>query len=611
MGSLEGKETEFAQNELPEYAQIEDIKKYVPGGFHPIHLGDCIGSEDRFEVQHKLGYNDTCTVWLCFDHKNSRRVGIKVLQAAESSTSFPELVALHLFECYDSQELRSNHIFPIEEHFWIEGPNGRHLCLVVEVLGPAISYWLKGIGFDTPNLLTDLCFQASQGLKYLHDRKIGHGDFHPDHMRLQLDTDAMSNCRIYDLFGEPKVWHLKVRQEHESSASQPHYLVEPANIYKLEAKYRTGKIAIDSLSSAYRLGDQIKPHVFDTHYTPPEVRFLEKPRDFSSDIWSLASTIHLLRTGKLLLASLSSSSSLVSWLAWAYGPFPQESWNAIGKQLAEDSAVPVFTANTIPQRPKALSQGQPGNKRKEKAEDYPKEWAANRKAVVSLILGVEDTPRAIWQREMLQMEKDRSKYLRIKLPKDWGVWAKFQEERRELTGFRSLLHEDLGKERQWYEETDPLSGEAGNIMEILPGSIDDATLRRLDGTWILEVAPETLAEQALESQGSDADAPTKTDQPMTSHGKRLLIEQDQEAQPHPKKPRKFTPEHNLRDRIERVEQADDMTRFSYCLQSAEVDVLADLLSKMLKPDPKDRISVDEVVRHKWFEGSRTRFENAS
>ncbi|KAI1820693.1 kinase-like domain-containing protein [Xylaria intraflava] len=594
--SSEAGDPESPLDEIPRSARVEDIGGYVVGGFHPLHLGDRIGPDERFEVHHKLGHSEACTIWLCLDRANRSRVGVKVLQAKKSSNSHPEITALRLFDGIDREELRSNRIFPIEEHFWIDGPNGRHLCFVVQVLGPDISHVLEGIDLDTPDLLVDLCLQASQSLKYLHDKKICHGDFRPDHMRLQFDFSRMNDSKVYDLFGEPKVWHLSDSQG-EDNKSRPKYLVEPASISRLEAKYRTGQIAIDCFSASHREGDTIEPQVHDPHYAPPEIRFLKKSAGFSSDIWSLGSTIHLVRATKLLLACLPSHSSIMSWLAWAYGPFPREYWNAIGEFLATDSAVPVFTANVIAQKPPVPRRflGQ----RKNETSTYPVEWGDNRREALTLLLGEDETPRAIQQRAMLQADKDRERYLRLKLPKDWVVWSKFQAQRQPLTGFKTLLHEDLGKERQWYQCTDPDSEEADYSQDILPGSLDDAVLQRLNGTWNprLSVLPARPAQDA-ESRRLNTYAPNKdADDPVGSNKKRRLTEG---AQPNPKKAKIFVAKRDLRDQVECVEQFDGMTKYSYRLQAAEVDLLADLLGKMLKNDPKDRIGVDEVLQHEWF-----------
>lgn len=164
-----------AKPEQTPHALAEDVGKYVAGGFHPIHLGDRIGPEERFEIHHKLGFSNACTVWLCLDRKNERRVAVKILRAENSVKPHPEVAALRLFEGIDRNELRLNRIFTVEEHFWIDGPNGRHLCLIVQVLGSAISCESRDIDLNTPDLLTDICFQAAQSLNYLHMKKICHG----------------------------------------------------------------------------------------------------------------------------------------------------------------------------------------------------------------------------------------------------------------------------------------------------------------------------------------------------------------------------------------------------------------------------------------------------
>ncbi|KAI0532986.1 kinase-like domain-containing protein [Xylaria digitata] len=533
MVSPEVEDRYLTQGELPTYARVEDLERYVADGFHPIHLGDRLGPDGRFEFRHKLGYSNKSTVWLCLDRKNAKHVGVKVLQAEKSTESHPEVTVLRLFEGVDRQELQSNHVFTIDEHFWIDGPNGRHLCLVVQ-----------GIDLDIPDLLTDLCLQAAQSLKHLHDKKICHGDFRPDHMRLQLDLDTM-----------------KGDFQEEDNGRRPRYLIEPADVNGLEFKYRTGQIAVDNFSTTHREADAIEPRIYNTHYTAPEIRFLKKSSGFSSDIWSLA-------TG------LDSRSSLVSWLAWAYGPFPQRFWNAVGEYLSHDAAIPVFTVNTILQKP--LSTRRTKWDAAEGNTD-PEDWGTNRSRVVA-------------ERKLLREEKARDRYLRIKLPKNMS-----------LTGFNSLLEEDLNKERQWYQYTDALNGKGEYILPKLPGSIDGVTLQRLNGTWIPGPGPEIAMEAAPESRGINAHEPDKdTDESTNSNGKRPLSEEGGKTRPKSKKARTLIAEHNLRDLVERVE-VDDMTKFAYRLQSEEAHSLASLLRDMLKNDPNERISVDEALRHEWFD----------
>lgn len=45
----------------------EDLSRYCPGGFHPVHLNDLLDS--RYEVLHKLGFGSFSTVWLARDNR--------------------------------------------------------------------------------------------------------------------------------------------------------------------------------------------------------------------------------------------------------------------------------------------------------------------------------------------------------------------------------------------------------------------------------------------------------------------------------------------------------------------------------------------------------------
>jgi hypothetical protein len=42
---------------------IENVNAYVPGGFHPIIIGDVLGN-GRYKILHKLGSGGFSTVWL-------------------------------------------------------------------------------------------------------------------------------------------------------------------------------------------------------------------------------------------------------------------------------------------------------------------------------------------------------------------------------------------------------------------------------------------------------------------------------------------------------------------------------------------------------------------
>ena len=44
----------------------ENLIKYLPGGYHPVHLGDNF-KDGRYQIHHKLGWGGFSTVWLAKD----------------------------------------------------------------------------------------------------------------------------------------------------------------------------------------------------------------------------------------------------------------------------------------------------------------------------------------------------------------------------------------------------------------------------------------------------------------------------------------------------------------------------------------------------------------
>ncbi|KAF8533718.1 kinase-like domain-containing protein [Trichophaea hybrida] len=105
------------------------------------------------KIQHKLGHGATSVVWLARDLQASCYVALKILRAdASVEEQQSDLLFLRhlnsveppLSSCGDclSNSLRRNDgivptsLFPrIVDDFMVHGPNGDHLCVVVEALG--------------------------------------------------------------------------------------------------------------------------------------------------------------------------------------------------------------------------------------------------------------------------------------------------------------------------------------------------------------------------------------------------------------------------------------------------------------------------------------------
>ena len=313
---------------------LEDVSRYNPGGFHPVHLGDAL--DTRFEVVHKLGHGGFGVVWLCREVQTSRWRAVKILAADSSpgSESAPgveegaegdgegsarawgDLKTTQHLKARTStfEEIVESHIAFADEVFWIEGPNGRHLCLVMEVFGEAVNAWCLSLEPTDPKTLVavkNVCRQITLGLQFLHNHGICHGDLRPSNVLMRLGgLDELSKEELITLVGEPNCFEVMTSKdsscmtEEEKEQVQtraPRYCVQPAP-YKFRPLY-TGSVAIVDFGEAFHVEAPRRTTGIPITFSAPE-NLLGVGTSFGSDIWSLACTIYELRTVKDLFGEL-------------------------------------------------------------------------------------------------------------------------------------------------------------------------------------------------------------------------------------------------------------------------------------------------------------------
>ncbi|CAG9331140.1 unnamed protein product [Blepharisma stoltei] len=198
----------------------EPSQDYRPGGYHPIMLGDIF--LNRYEIVQKVGWGHFSTVWLCKDLKYNTFVALKVQKSASHyteaaydeidillkiSTSYNDPLWLaslkHYYEGTSeyqnaiSEDGIRDHCFVVQllNSFMHAGPNGKHICMVFEILGVNLLeiikvYNYKGIPIPICRVISK---QVLIALDYLH-RICGiiHTDLKPENVLLQL-TKAQIN----------------------------------------------------------------------------------------------------------------------------------------------------------------------------------------------------------------------------------------------------------------------------------------------------------------------------------------------------------------------------------------------------------------------------------
>lgn len=189
------------------YGQREEVEDYRPGGLHPVHLGDLLGNEGRYRIVHKLGNGGFGLVWLCRDTVENKWRALKILQAQDSTEDCADFKICKMSDEMDPEEkqLHNSHIAFPTDYFWLDGPNGRHLCVVMPLLGPNIVGAARKYEYQEQPL-KNICRQLVSAMAYLHKNDVCHGDFRSHNVCYTAESlDDASEEDILKAYGRPKL----------------------------------------------------------------------------------------------------------------------------------------------------------------------------------------------------------------------------------------------------------------------------------------------------------------------------------------------------------------------------------------------------------------------
>ena len=313
---------------------LEDFSWYRPGGYHPILLGDSLGptgNKDRFKVVHKLGHGGFSTVWLCRDNDSGKWRAVKVLAAAVSNADCPDLKSIDRFKGIEPKVLEENHITLPLESFWMYGPNGRHLCLVLPFLGAPLDNLYHNYG-HCPELIKDVSFQLTKSVEFLHSHGICHGDFRPANVLFRI-SDVVNDWteeKLLEVMDPPSIVPiLQTNPEYKGVQhipGVPKYVVQKAHI-----DYNTGVSSTNITVSDFGLSySSSEPHDGEegtgipAPYGAPECLFHQQQLlGPAADVWSLACTIMMIRVGQCPFGVDASLTDLVESMETIMGPLPE------------------------------------------------------------------------------------------------------------------------------------------------------------------------------------------------------------------------------------------------------------------------------------------------
>ena len=197
-------------------SEDEGLSSYKVNGYHPVHIGEVL--LERYIIMQKLGYGHFSTAWLALDTKFGNYVAIKIQKSAQQyiDAAYDEVeilqeLAKHNFdkewikslkEYYkddkeklaDIETAENSKVVQLLNSFIYHGQNGRHFCMVFEIVGVTLlelikRYNYKGIPLPYIRIITK---QILIGLDFLHRMcHIIHTDLKPENVLVCLTKDEL------------------------------------------------------------------------------------------------------------------------------------------------------------------------------------------------------------------------------------------------------------------------------------------------------------------------------------------------------------------------------------------------------------------------------------
>ena len=164
--------------DVDDVEDIENLWDYRSGGLHPLCIGDHLNH--RYRVIYKLGQGTYSTVWMARDMIEDINVAIKVGGAYSNGASECRILShLQAAEKTESQQLHANNLaIPLlKDHFYVQGPNGTHPCLVTQVASMSMkdACEVSDIGIFQLPVARAAAAQLACAIKYIHERGVVHG----------------------------------------------------------------------------------------------------------------------------------------------------------------------------------------------------------------------------------------------------------------------------------------------------------------------------------------------------------------------------------------------------------------------------------------------------
>ncbi|RMY96140.1 hypothetical protein D0861_00288 [Hortaea werneckii] len=262
----------FERIDLSYIVEEETLRGYQSRYYYPVRLGDVFN--DRYKVIGKLGFGSASTVWLCRDLRTHfKYAALKIY--VNNSKYHRELPIYEEINDLHSTHAGQKYIREMYDSFELQGPHGRHICLVHQPLGISLGE-LKQLtpdGLFSAELIRQTLRCILSGVQFLHkEARVIHTDLQPSNMLLGIHDDT-----VLAKFERYEIENPCPRKELDDRTI---YLSRPMPLSK-------GEPCITDLSEG-RFGGQVHTDIIMPNvYRAPEV-ILGLPWGYEVDVWGFA-----------------------------------------------------------------------------------------------------------------------------------------------------------------------------------------------------------------------------------------------------------------------------------------------------------------------------------
>ncbi|KAL4244619.1 protein kinase superfamily protein [Abortiporus biennis] len=184
MSSESSEQPEFRGTIVSRSSETEPQERYRPGGYHRVSIGEVFNQ--RYRAIEKIGWGLYSTVWAVEDMLTQTRVAMKVLvsELTSDTTGWDERGIMVTLRSRNPEAPGYRHICRLLDDFIVVGPNGSHICLITELMGPTVSdiikYWPDLLPLS---LVKRISKHVLLALQYMHDTcDMAHTDIKGDNI---------------------------------------------------------------------------------------------------------------------------------------------------------------------------------------------------------------------------------------------------------------------------------------------------------------------------------------------------------------------------------------------------------------------------------------------